>query len=45
MWAALLHPVWHYIIRYEEKLMIDIFGEDYKNYQQITGRFFPRLKF
>ena len=43
IWAILLHPVWHYIIRYEEKLMVDSFGQPYVEYQRRTGRFFPRL--
>ena len=43
IWAILLHPVWHYIIRYEEKLMVDSFGQPYNEYQRRTGRFFPRL--
>lgn len=42
-WAALLHPVWHYVVSNEEKLMIDIFGETYRKYQKKTGRFFPKL--
>jgi protein-S-isoprenylcysteine O-methyltransferase Ste14 len=40
-WAILLHPIWHYIIRYEEKMMIDIFKEEYVEYKKRTGRFFP----
>ena len=42
-WAILLHPVWHYVIRYEERLMVNIFGQVYVDYQARTGRFFPRL--
>ncbi len=44
LWAALLHPVWHYVVRYEERLMVDIFGQSYVEYQRRTGRFFPRLR-
>ena len=43
LWAILLHPVWHWVIRYEERLMVDIFGEAYVEYQRTTGRFFPRF--
>ena len=43
LWAIILHPVWHFIVRYEEKLMVNIFKEDYTEYQKKTGRFFPRL--
>ena len=42
LWAALLHPVWHFIIRREEKMMVDIFPGEYVEYQKKTGRFFPR---
>jgi len=43
LWALLLHPVWHYLVRDEEQMMIDTFGETYIEYQKKTGRFFPRL--
>lgn len=43
LWAILLHPVWHYVIKYEEQLMIDTFGKSYIEYQKHTGRFYPRL--
>jgi len=42
-WAVLMHPLWHYIVRNEEKLMIDIFGTVYIEYQKKTGRFLPKL--
>lgn len=44
LWAVLLHPVWHYVVRYEERLMVEIFGQSYVEYQRSTGRFFPRLR-
>ena len=43
-WAVLLHPVWHGIVRREERLMVDLFGQAYVEYQARTGRFFPRLR-
>ncbi|OPX64975.1 MULTISPECIES: isoprenylcysteine carboxylmethyltransferase family protein [unclassified Methanoregula] len=43
LWAILLHPVWHYLVRDEEEMMVHIFGKDYEKYQEKTGRFFPRL--
>jgi len=43
IWAVLLHPLWHYIVRDEEKIMTDLFGEEYQEYQKRTGRFLPRL--
>jgi len=42
VWALLLHPLWHYVVRSEEKFMIDLFKEEYKEYQKKTGRFFPK---
>ncbi len=42
-WAMLLHPIWHYLVNYEEEMMIDIFGEAYLEYQKKTGRFLPKL--
>lgn len=43
-WALLLHPVWHYLVRDEEGMMVATFGGAYREYQERTGRFFPRLK-
>ncbi|MDD5088797.1 MAG: isoprenylcysteine carboxylmethyltransferase family protein [bacterium] len=43
LWAILLHPIWHYIVRYEENVMVDIFGGAYVEYRRKTGRFFPML--
>jgi protein-S-isoprenylcysteine O-methyltransferase Ste14 len=43
-WAVLLHPLWHHVVRYEEQLMIEIFGDEYVNYQKVTGRFVPRSR-
>lgn len=43
LWAVLLHPVWHYIIQDEEQMMIDLFGEEYQEYQKKTGRFLPKI--
>lgn len=43
LWAVLLHPIWHYLVKYEERTMIDTFGEAYLEYQERTGRFLPKL--
>jgi protein-S-isoprenylcysteine O-methyltransferase Ste14 len=45
LWAVILHPIWHYAIRYEEGLMVEIFGMQYLEYQKKTGRFLPKLSF
>lgn len=42
-WAVILHPLWHIIVRGEEEIMIDLFGDEYRDYQKKTGRFLPRL--
>lgn len=42
-WALLLHPVWHLLVRDEEQMMVATFGDAYREYQERTGRFFPRL--
>jgi len=40
---VLLHPVWHWLVAREERLMERLFGETYLEYARRTGRFFPRL--
>lgn len=43
IWALLLHPLWHWNVRAEEKLMMREFPLEYDAYKKRTGRFFPRL--
>lgn len=43
LWSASLHPLWHYLIRKEEYLVIGVFGDEYRRYASRTGRFFPRF--
>ena len=43
LWAMFLNPLWHFIVSHEEKMMIEIFGDQYIEYQKKTGQFFPRL--
>lgn len=43
LWAVFLHPMWSYLVRSEEGMMIDVFGETYLTYQKKTGRFLPKL--
>ncbi len=42
LWAAALHPLWHWLIRPEEALLEDLFGDEYRRYAAATGRFLPR---
>jgi len=41
--AALLHPVWHLLVRSEENMMSRKFQERYHDYMARTGRFFPKI--
>jgi protein-S-isoprenylcysteine O-methyltransferase Ste14 len=43
LWALAQHPVWHWNINGEEKLMEKKFLGEYEKYSQTTGRFFPRI--
>ena len=42
-WAIVQHPVWHLVIRGEERLMQRAFPDQYAQYAAVTGRFFPRI--
>jgi protein-S-isoprenylcysteine O-methyltransferase Ste14 len=42
-WALAQHPIWHWNIKGEEKLMGKEFPNEYEKYSQKTGRFFPRF--
>lgn len=44
IWAIVLHPVWHWNIQAEEKMLEKLFPGEYAPYSQKTGRFFPKLK-
>ena len=44
LWAVLLYPILHYLVSFEEKRMITIFGEEYLEYQKKTGCFLPKLR-
>jgi protein-S-isoprenylcysteine O-methyltransferase Ste14 len=43
LWAIVLHPLWHWIVRFEERLMVEEFGREYEEYIGQTGRFLPRV--
>lgn len=42
-WAVILHPVWHLLIRSEEKALRDAFPGEYEEYCRKTGRFIPKV--
>ena len=45
MWAAFVFFVWLELVRAraEERLLADVFGDEYADYRQTTGMFFPRV--
>ncbi|MFP4532022.1 MAG: methyltransferase family protein [Desulfobacterales bacterium] len=42
-WLVLLHLLWHKLVKKEEIIMTNEFGDTYKNYARRTGRFFPKV--
>jgi len=42
-WVVSLHLLWHKLVKKEETIMINGFGDIYKDYARRTGRFFPKL--
>jgi len=43
MWPLSIHPIWHKLVVKEEKTMLNLFGDEYKTYAELTGRFVPRF--
>ena len=41
--VLMLHLIWHRLVRKEEIIMIDRFGDAYRDYARQTGRFVPRI--
>jgi len=41
-WVLLLQLLWHKLVKKEEIIMIDTFGDIYKDYAKRTGQFFPK---
>jgi len=44
LFAVLIHQIWHQLVIQEEKMMLEIFPEEYRLYSTRTGRFFPRTR-
>jgi protein-S-isoprenylcysteine O-methyltransferase Ste14 len=40
---VLSYPIWSFLVRKEEKMMVTVFGETYKRYASHTGKLFPKL--
>jgi protein-S-isoprenylcysteine O-methyltransferase Ste14 len=45
LWPILSYPIWSALVRKEEKMMTEVFGENYKSYAARTGRLFPLPRF
>ncbi len=43
IWAIILHPIWHWLVKGEEKSLKTTFPNEYEEYCKKTGRFFPKL--
>ncbi len=43
LWLAILHAMWHQLVKVEETMMRDVFGDEYQTYAAHTGRFVPRI--
>jgi len=39
----LLHSIWHKLVKKEELIMINTFGDLYRDYARRTGRFIPKM--
>ena len=44
LFAALVVVPFPWIVRAEEEMLLETFGEDYREYMERTGRFFPRIR-
>ena len=42
-WIFVLHMLWHRLVKKEETVMAEIFGDTYTDYARQTGRFFPKI--
>lgn len=40
---VVVHAAWHRIVAPEERMMLALFGDEYRRYAAVTGRFIPRL--
>jgi protein-S-isoprenylcysteine O-methyltransferase Ste14 len=41
--AVLIHLIWHQLVTKEEKMMFEIFQDEYRSYAARAGRFLPRI--
>ena len=41
--VVLIHSIWHLLVSWEEKKLLEIFQDEYRLYSKRTGRFFPRI--
>ena len=43
IWVVSLQPLWHLLVPREERMMEELFGDEYRTYAARTGRFIPRV--
>jgi len=43
VWIVAVQLLWHWLVQFEEQMMVVEFGEEYVRYMEHTGRFLPRL--
>ncbi len=41
LWFVAIQPLWHWLVRFEEQMMVEEFGEEYVRYMEHTGRLIP----
>jgi protein-S-isoprenylcysteine O-methyltransferase Ste14 len=42
--ALLIFPPFFFVAKKEEKMLLETFGDEYSEYMERTGRFFPRIR-
>jgi len=42
MWPLAIHPIWHLLATQEEKILNELFGDEYRLYSEHIGRFIPK---
>lgn len=43
LWFVAVQVLWHWLVQFEEQIMVWEFGEEYERYMERTGRLIPRL--
>jgi len=43
LWFVAIQFLWNWLVRFEEQMMVEEFGEEYEQYMEYTGRLLPRF--